>query len=144
VAIEAESSTMPGTAGVDKVIAGTRRIEFRSGGRYHRIAGLKAGRPQLTSNAEMSGEQWMTSEEVLQLALVPELEGTTIENVHVFSDAVLITLAGGKTGVAVFDTADGLRIHVGSRGQESMPVGVRVYPGQFPYPGELPRSARRR
>ena len=75
---------------------------------------------------------------------VPELEGMTIDRVQVFSDVVFITLAGGKTGIAVFDTADGLRIQVGSRGPEGAPIGVRVYPGRFPYPGELPQSARRR
>jgi hypothetical protein len=72
-----------------------------------------------------------------------ELHGKTIEDVAVYTDAVLMTLTDGRA-VAIFDTPDGLRVQVAARISPQMPVGVRVYPGQFPYPGELPEYARRR
>ena len=74
---------------------------------------------------------------------VSELEAKTIDKVEVYSDAVLMTLTDGRAA-AIFDTQNGLRIQVASRGSEGMPLGVRVYPGDFPYPGTLPESALRR
>src|SRR2546430_10126061 len=76
---------------------------------------------------------------------IPELEGKRIEQVEVYSDAVLIALADGKTAVAVFIVGDELRVEVRSRGPEGAHgPAVRVYPGQFPCPHHLPDYARRR
>jgi hypothetical protein len=72
-----------------------------------------------------------------------ELHGKTIEQVAIYSDVVLVTLAGGKV-VAILNTPDGLRVQVGERPSPNMPVAVRVYPGQSPYPGNLPEYARQR
>jgi hypothetical protein len=75
---------------------------------------------------------------------IPELEGKSIEKVEVYSDAVLLALADGKTAVAVFMVGDDLRVEVRSRGPEgARGPAVRVYLGQFPYPN-LPDYARRR
>jgi hypothetical protein len=61
---------------------------------------------------------------------IPELEGKRIEKVEVYSDAVLIALADGKTAVAVFIVGDELRVEVRSRGPEGAHgPAVRVYPG---------------
>jgi hypothetical protein len=72
-----------------------------------------------------------------------ELHGRTIEGVAIYTDVVLMTLVDGKA-VAIFNTSNGLRVQVGERPSSDMPVAVRVYPGQFPYPGALPEYARRR
>ena len=67
---------------------------------------------------------------------IPELEGQSIEKVKVYSDAVLIALADGKTAVAVFVVGGDLRVEVRSRRPEGAHgPAVRVYPGQFPYSG---------
>jgi hypothetical protein len=71
-------------------------------------------------------------------ARIPELEGKRIEKVEVYSDAVLIALADGKTAVAVFNFGNDLRVEVRSRGPEGAHgPAVRVYPGQFPCPHHL-------
>jgi hypothetical protein len=41
---------------------------------------------------------------------ISELEGKSIEKVEVYSDAVLIALADGKTAVAVFRVGDEFRV----------------------------------
>ena len=74
----------------------------------------------------------------MNLAEISELAGVTIKTASVYSDAVMIELADGKTAVAAFLTAKGLRVKVRARGPEGMPPSGRVYPGLFPYPGELP------
>ena len=71
-----------------------------------------------------------------------ELHGKTIENVAVYRDAVLMTTTDGRA-VAIFKTEHGFRVQVGSHSSPDMPVGVRVYLGEFAYPGELPESAIR-
>ena len=76
------------------------------------------------------------------IAMGTELDGKTIEKTEVYTDAVLMTLTDG-TAVAVFDTDSGFRVQVASRSSSDMPLGVRVYPGQFPCP-KLPEYARRR
>jgi hypothetical protein len=75
---------------------------------------------------------------------ISELEGKSIEKVEVYSDAVLIALADGKTAVAVFRVGDEFRVEVRSRGPEgTRGPAVRVYPGLFPCP-HLPDYARQR
>ena len=73
---------------------------------------------------------------------ISELEGQSIEKVEVYSDAVLIALADGKTAVAVFRVGDEFRVEVRSREGARGPA-VRVYPGVFPCP-HLPDYARQR
>jgi hypothetical protein len=77
-----------------------------------------------------------------KMADIPELANETIAKCDVYADAVLITLDNGA-GVAIFNTEHGLRLQVGSKSAEDMPVAVRVYPGDFPYPGSLPPAALR-
>jgi hypothetical protein len=72
-----------------------------------------------------------------------ELHGKTIVDVAIYTDVVLMTLSDGKA-VAILNTPHGLRVQVGERPSPGMPVAVRVYPGQFPYPDALPEYARRR
>jgi hypothetical protein len=43
----------------------------------------------------------------------------------------------------IFNTTRGLRVQVGSKPSDDMPLSVRVYPGNFPYPGNLPDAALR-
>ena len=75
---------------------------------------------------------------------ISELEGKSIEKVEVYSDAVLIALADGKTVVAVFRVGDEFRVEVRSRGPEgARGPAERVYPGLFPCP-HLPDYARQR
>jgi hypothetical protein len=75
---------------------------------------------------------------------ISELERESIERVEVYSDAVLIALADGKTAVAVFRVGDEFRVEVRSRGAEgARGPAVRVYRGLFPRP-HLPDYARQR
>jgi hypothetical protein len=78
-----------------------------------------------------------------EIAAIPELANKTIAKVEVYSDAVLVTLDNGA-GIAIFNTTDGLRLQVGSKSSDDMPLSVRVYPGNFRYPGNLPNAALRR
>jgi hypothetical protein len=79
---------------------------------------------------------------IQELADVPELSNKTIAKVEVYTDAVLVTLDNGA-GIAIFNTTRGLRVQVGSKPSDDMPLSVRVYPGNFPYPGNLPDAALR-
>lgn len=77
------------------------------------------------------------------MADIPELTNKTIAQCEIYSDVVLVTLDNGA-GIAIFNTEHGLRMQVGNKPAENMPVAVRVYPGDFPYPGKLPDAALRR
>ena len=76
---------------------------------------------------------------------ISELAGKTIETITVYSDAILIVFSDQKTvaTVTVQDEIGALRMDVGSIFRPDMPMSVRVYLGQSPYPKELGDHARR-
>jgi hypothetical protein len=73
---------------------------------------------------------------------IGQLEGKTIREFRIYSNAVVIEFSDGRTSAFVGREKDGgsLRMHVATKSENfpGMEPAVTVYRGELPFPGELP------